>query len=89
MKICWHCGAGLPENVYQLPFETAAQRRLFGTLYARISEVVPYGRLGKSRAAIQVQISRVRKVLQECGAPFIIDVEYGEGYILTEHIDET
>lgn len=85
-KVCWHCGSGLPDDVKNIPFSTATERRIFGVLLNRMGTVVPYSDLWPNNNSLQAGVVSLRKALE--GSPYSIENVYRRGYVLHRNSEE-
>ena len=81
-KPCYHCGAGVPDEVMRVSLKSTGVRVVLHLLVENEGRVVPYERFSCSRKSLPVFICEIREVLRDEGVSWHISNVYGEGYML-------
>lgn len=81
-KPCYHCGAGVPDEVMRVSLRSSGMRAALHLLVENEGRVVPHGKFPCSRKSLPVFVCEIREALRDEGVPWRISNVYGEGYML-------
>lgn len=90
MKVCFKCGSGVPEELYNLKLSSPrSQQAILAKLLESEGKILPYAVFDKGYRCLHVHVSLIRKAMRDQRVRYFIETTIGVGLRLVRLIDDS